>query len=237
MNTESSEHLDLRRLLSALRRKWAWILILTALVGSAAFGYTSSKPKEYDASAIMITGAGKGLGNLELSSQVNDTTQTLGDLIDDRVVVDRALSKVKNSGKVDIDELLKKVSSNVPPDTQEILLTVRDEDPKRARDIANAIVTEFSKLVKEKAGNGSELSATVWQQATVPKHAAVPRVKLMTAVGLFLGLLLGMIAAIAHEYFDSRWRGEDDIERYLDLPVLGLIPDFSTPAARLRRYA
>ena len=51
-----------------------------------------------------------------------------------------------------------------------------------------------------------------------------PRPKLSFAVGLFLGLLLGAIVALALEFVDRRLKDEESIEETFDLPILAAIP-------------
>ena len=43
-----------------------------------------------------------------------------------------------------------------------------------------------------------------------------------------VGLGLGVAVAVALEYFDTTVRTPDDVERYLGLPVIGIVPRFET---------
>jgi uncharacterized protein involved in exopolysaccharide biosynthesis len=48
----------------------------------------------------------------------------------------------------------------------------------------------------------------------------------MIALNLILGLTLGVGLALITEYFDKRFKSADEVERYLELPCLGIIPHY-----------
>jgi tyrosine-protein kinase Etk/Wzc len=65
----------------------------------------------------------------------------------------------------------------------------------------------------------------------VPPIDPVNGVLLPLALGLVGGLALAAVTAIAVEFLNRRLRFEEEVERYLELPVLAVIPDLdATPA-------
>lgn len=64
--------------------------------------------------------------------------------------------------------------------------------------------------------------------ATTPEEPIKPRKVLNVVIAAFLGLFLGTGAAFALEYINKTIRDADDVTHYLDLPVLGSIPDFDS---------
>ena len=60
--------------------------------------------------------------------------------------------------------------------------------------------------------------------AQVPDGPAKPRVKLNLAIGLILGLSVGIGLAFLQEYLDNTLKTPDEVESLLRLPSLGLIP-------------
>jgi len=79
--------------------------------------------------------------------------------------------------------------------------------------------------------------------AIAPEKPIKPKILLNIAIAAVLGLFLGVGLAFLLEYMNKTIRTVDDVKYYLDLPVLGTIPDFdsdTTPrdnslTARLKR--
>jgi polysaccharide biosynthesis transport protein len=67
----------------------------------------------------------------------------------------------------------------------------------------------------------------VAQAATVPTSPSSPKVSRNTALGAFLGLLLGLGLAFLLERLDRRIREPKDLEAVYGLPLLGVVPESS----------
>lgn len=72
----------------------------------------------------------------------------------------------------------------------------------------------------------------VMPQAPIQKHeeaypdptVAKPNIQLLLAIGSVIGLVLGLVLAFFLEYMDTSVKTLDDVERYLGVPVLAVIP-------------
>jgi succinoglycan biosynthesis transport protein ExoP len=60
--------------------------------------------------------------------------------------------------------------------------------------------------------------------AVPPKAPSSPKVPMNAAVGLFLGLFVGVVAAFLLDRMDDRIHRSSDLETYLDAPVLAFVP-------------
>jgi capsular exopolysaccharide synthesis family protein len=67
----------------------------------------------------------------------------------------------------------------------------------------------------------------VIDEAAPPLDPSSPRTGRNLAFALLLGLMGGVGFAFLAEYLDSRLRGPQDVERYLGLASLGVVPDFA----------
>lgn len=102
----------------------------------------------------------------------------------------------------------------------------------------DALVTQQSpfkqrldQLDVDRSGQGTV--AEVLTPASAPSRPVRPTPVRNGLVGLGLGLILGVIAALMFEYFDESIKGKDELERFTPaLPVLGMIP--TTPGWRDR---
>ncbi|MBN2369581.1 MAG: polysaccharide biosynthesis tyrosine autokinase [Vicinamibacteria bacterium] len=67
-------------------------------------------------------------------------------------------------------------------------------------------------------------NVTVHQRAFAPSSPIRPNRKRMAGIALFLGLLLGVGLVLGREYLDNTIRDPEEIERYLHLDLLAVIP-------------
>jgi polysaccharide biosynthesis transport protein len=68
----------------------------------------------------------------------------------------------------------------------------------------------------------------VVDSADPPRRPAKPNVPLNLALGLVMGLGLGVGAAFLQEHLDNTLKTSSDVERFLQLPALALIPSASS---------
>lgn len=66
--------------------------------------------------------------------------------------------------------------------------------------------------------------AEIVRRASIPSSPSRPRPKLSAALGLFLGLILGLGSAMLLNLVDRRFKDERQVEDFFDLPVLAGIP-------------
>lgn len=84
-------------------------------------------------------------------------------------------------------------------------------------------------LIKE-ADKVQEL--TVVEEATAATSRHAPGRILRSLVGLIVGLLLGLVAAFLAETLDTSIGSIEDVEQYLGLPVIGVVPHIDPDATR-----
>jgi succinoglycan biosynthesis transport protein ExoP len=84
------------------------------------------------------------------------------------------------------------------------------------------------KRVKETgvAGGIDANNVRVVEEAQAPSAPIRPRKALNLALSLVAGILVGVGAAVAIEYFDTSLKSPDDVQRVLGLPVLSIVPAF-----------
>jgi uncharacterized protein involved in exopolysaccharide biosynthesis len=71
-------------------------------------------------------------------------------------------------------------------------------------------------------------NVSVIEDASVPRTPVRPRKTVNLAISVLVGLFVGVGVALAIEYFDTTVKTPDDVERYLGLPVIGIVPLFAT---------
>ena len=71
-------------------------------------------------------------------------------------------------------------------------------------------------------------NVSVIEDAFAPRIPVRPRRMINLIVAVLVGLFVGVGAALIIEYFDTTIKTPDDVERYLGLPVIGIVPIFAT---------
>jgi polysaccharide biosynthesis transport protein len=70
-------------------------------------------------------------------------------------------------------------------------------------------------------------NVSVIEDAALPRMPVRPRKAINLAVAVLVGLFVGVGVALSIEYFDTTVKTPDDVERYLGLPVIGIVPQFA----------
>lgn len=222
--------MDLQSYLRVLRKRWRTIVTTALVVVGLAALMTALTPKTYQSKVqFFVSTSTSGDNNAALAqggtfsqARVKSYTQ----LLKSPKVLDAAAAKVGPDVKG--SSLGAKVTSTVPPDTVLIDVAVTDRKPQQAYKIAKAIGEVFpgtvSELEKVSEDKPSPVKVTLVQQPVINKAAVAPVPTRNIALGLILGLLLGLGLAVLRERFDNRIRSKDDVEEFTDVSVIGGIP-------------
>jgi non-specific protein-tyrosine kinase len=95
--------------------------------------------------------------------------------------------------------------------------------------MANAVATQFTEVIKgletPEGATQALVKASVVKPADVPTVPVSPRPKINLALGLLVGLALGIGLAVLRESLDTSIKSIDDLQKILSTPVLGIIPE------------
>ena len=109
-------------------------------------------------------------------------------------------------------------------DTQIITITISDKSPgaamKKANTMADCFIKEASRLY---------LTGTVqiMDKAVLPKSPVKPLPLKNAAIAFALGLIVSIGLVVLKVYTDTSLKNEKDIEKYIGLPVMGVIPQYN----------
>lgn len=179
----------------------------------------------------------QGSGSVTELQQGNTFTQARVQSYVMTVTTPVVLQPVIDSLGLDVSasELATRVTASSDPDTVLIAIKVEDESAVRAAStaqaVANSLIEAIDALEKPKNGGASPVSLSVITPAEAPKLPSAPNTKMNLALGLLSGLLVGLLAALLRATFDVRIRGEADLRRVTDVPLLGGI-SFDQDATR-----
>ncbi|MEG2936650.1 MAG: GNVR domain-containing protein, partial [Clostridium sp.] len=107
-------------------------------------------------------------------------------------------------------------------DTQILEIKFKGRNPKEAKEIVEAVVEEFIVTSKTLVANGN---VRVIEEVVVPENPVSPNKKMNVIIALLLGLMASMGLCFLLEFMDNSFKSKEQLEREIDLPVLGTIPN------------
>lgn len=147
-------------------------------------------------------------------------TKDYAELIGSRYVLEEVIQKLGLEDMTYTD-LFKTVSVNTPADTRIVSITVEHTDPVQAMKIANCI----REVAGEHIQNVMDIEAVnVVETANMPMKKAGPQVFRWTVIGGFIGVLLVCAMILVQYLMDDTVKSAEDVEKYLGLSTLALIP-------------
>jgi capsular exopolysaccharide synthesis family protein len=108
----------------------------------------------------------------------------------------------------------------LPERSQKIGALTREA--KAAEDVYNTLEKKYDDAMLSRTTALSDV--TITQSADADSATITPNYGLNVAVAVVAGILLALGAAFVMEFFDDRFRTEDDIKERLGIPVLASIP-------------
>ena len=116
------------------------------------------------------------------------------------------------------------ISVSAATDTRMIKIVVTGTDQKGVAKLANILTEEFTACVQQIIHMDN---VTVIDTATVPAGPSGPAKVKNTMLCAMAGLMIALAISFLRYFLDTTIKSSDDIERYLNLPVLAKIPDFT----------
>lgn len=222
MENNDVVEIDLMEILGLMLHRLWLIALCAAAVGAAAFAV----------SRYILTEEFQSTTRIYVLNRQNDDTLTYSDvqlgtqltkdfreIIKSRYVLEQVIEKCglrESSGS-----LASRISVDTQSDTRIIAITVTDTNPAMAQYIAN----ELREAAAERIKIVMDIQAVnVVDEANLPAVPSAPRVGRWTAIGFLLGAFLCMTVILVHFLLDDTIKTSDDIEKYLGLSTLGMIP-------------
>ena len=218
--------IDLAELFGVLWH-WIWLILLVALLlGGAAYAFSKFViPEEFQSTTkIYVLDKESGSGgqstytDLQVGSQL---TKDYAELITSRTVIEKVIADNHLESVYDYKAFLKKVEVNTPTDTRIVSITVTDTNPALAQALADDIRVEASDLII----NTMQINAVnTYEVANLPTEKSAPSCSKWALIGALLGALLVGGTVTLQYILDDTIKTSEDIEQYLGLSTLALIP-------------
>ena len=220
-NDNEEMEIDLLELLMVMKKHLSAIL-LAGIVGLVImFAYTSFLVTPlYSASSMMYVMPDNSnsmnsstLSDMQVGQQL---TSDYSNMIKSRSFMEDVIKKLNLT--IDYQQLLEKVEVTNPTSSR---MTVNDPNPQTAADIANEMASVAESKLKEITGMQA---IKIYEEAAVPDRPSSPSLKKNCALGLLAGIVLAMAVITILYLLDDTIKTEDDIEKYLGMTTLAVLP-------------
>lgn len=231
MVDDDYDTIDLLEVLEVVRQHILIIVLVTVIAAAAGFGFSRFvMVPQYEASALMIVNTRQDTTANVTSDQINSATKlvsTYSIIIKSDTVLQQVISNLGLT--LTYDQLKERVTVSAVDDTQVMQITVRSDNPEWARQVCEQITTISPDVILESVEAGS---VKLISQAAVTPEPVSPNVMKNTAIAALLGLVVSIGIVVLRELLDNKIKSEDDVRKYLDLPVVGVIPDYEMGGKR-----
>ena len=223
-NDNEEMEIDLLELLMVMKKHLSAIL-LAGIVGLVImFAYTSFLVTPlYSASSMMYVMPDNSnsmnsytLNDMQVGQQL---TSDYSSMIKSRSFMEDVIKKLNLT--IDYQQLLEKVEVTNPTSSRILQVTVNDPNPQTAADIANEMASVAESKLKEITGMQA---IKIYEEAAVPDRPSSPNMKKNCALGLLAGFVLAMAVITILYLLDDTIKTEDDIEKYLGMTTLAVLP-------------
>lgn len=214
--------IDLLELLYKWKQKLWLIILMAVLAGAGAGAYSRYMIVPQYTSTAMIYVLSKettltSLADLQIGSQL---TKDYKIMVTSRPVLEEVVDSLALN--ITYKDLRKKISIDNPSDTRILSLTVQDSDPVQAKTIVNRVASTASDYI----GDIMEMvPPKIIEDGEVSSVQISPPVKKNAVIGALAGGLIICALLAVRVLMDDTVRTEEDVEHYLGVPVLAVVPN------------
>ena len=237
---DKGKTLDVAKILSACLKYW-WVILLSGIVfagaGFAAAKITHEQTYSSQISFIASNTSSENGTQKVVDSKVyskdytsssdvtasKDLTNTFVYVLTSNEILQNCIDSLHLSNMFPNTNSLKKcIEVEAIEDTQKLDLTVTTKDAKVSKDIADEIMNNYEEVLDDVMPYTSLKVLDEPQMATNPNSDN--NSVIFTGVGGLIGLCLCALIILIKVSFDDTITNVEDINRYIGLDVLGIVP-------------
>lgn len=222
MEKQNEIEIDLIDLFYYLKKK-IWLIIVVCVLGAVLGGLFTAifMETEYTASTRMYV-LNRSSENSISSGDYSVSNYMISDyevLITGQNVTKEVIRQLNL--KMTDKQLNEMISVSAIDNTRVLQISVVDNGAQRAADIANCVREVSGKQIKEIM---NVEAVNLVYEADVPERKSGPSLAKNTLIAAVLGMVVAIGVLVVIYILDDTIRTEEDVERYLGLSVLGVIP-------------
>ena len=222
---EEETTIDLRDFYYILKKRSKLIVIVTVVCTLLAgiLSFFVIKPT-YEAGTTIIVG--KLQNNQKSNTQYNDVmmyqnlVKTYAQIAGSNAVMESASNKM--NGSVSAGQLKKIITVTPQQGTQILEIKGQSKDPSQTVNMVNAVSNSFITESKKVSPTGGDIQ--IMDKPQFPDKPVKPKKVLNMAIAFFIGLMGSIGFCFMLEYMDNTIKTEEDVNKTLGMPVIGIIP-------------
>lgn len=222
MDNDDSVEVDLLQIFRVIMTR-IWVILLSGiLTGIIALVITQTLITPMYTSSVKLYVISRQSDQTTTLSDIQSSTQLVKDykvLVTSLPVVDQVITDLGLN--IDNNDLINKIECTIETDSRVLAITVTDADPVQAKHIADDLADVFSSRITQIMKIDS---VNVIEYGSVAESPASPNVKKNVAIGLLIGILLSTSIIVIRFIVDDTIKTSEDVERYLGISTLSLIP-------------
>ncbi|WP_331681526.1 YveK family protein [Terrisporobacter sp.] len=215
--------ISISEIIDAVKKRWKIIALTTVLatVVSGIFSFFIISPT-YEASTKIFIGKegaeSEGYNSSDVSMYQN-LIKTYSELIKTKDLVNKAIDNSQYD--LSVNNVLNGITVNTLTGTQILQISYQSKSPSIAKNILESITNEFITKAEELVPNGN---VKILESVELPKNPVAPNKTMNIAIAFILGMMVGFGIVFLLEYLDNTYKNKEQLEKDLDIPVLGVIP-------------
>lgn len=215
--------ISISEIIDAVKKRWKIIALTTVLatVVSGIFSFFVISPT-YEASTKIFIGKegaeSEGYNSSDVSMYQN-LIKTYSELIKTKDLVNKAIDNSQYD--LSVNSVLNGITVNTLTGTQILQISYQSKSPSVAKNILESITNEFITKAEELVPNGN---VKILESVEIPKNPVAPNKTMNIAIAFILGMMVGFGIVFLLEYLDNTYKNKEQLEKDLDIPVLGVIP-------------
>ncbi len=224
MNEMEEQVISLSEIFEALKKRWIMIVTITvaATLISGVLSFFVIDPV-YETSTKLFIGkeeSDEAAYNTNDIQMYQKLLQTYAQAIKTKDLVGRAINELDYD--LEAASVVSALTVTPVTDTQILQIKYQSKDPEEAVDVLKNITAEFIVTSKELVSNGN---VRVIEEVELPESPVSPNKTMNIAIAFLLGLMVSVGLVFLIEYLDNTYKNKEQLEKELDIPVLGTIPD------------
>ncbi len=221
--------MEIRRIFYAVARKWWLLLLLSVLGGGIGFLNVYYSRPLYQADTtlyimnldkVSMKGQSLNTSDITLSQQL---VRQYYEIIHSRSVTSVVSQELKVF-RIPENQIQSMVSINSRADSNIFTISAKGSDPTIVAAVANSMGRAFASKIRQLSNSDN---VGILDEALIPDYPVNNWSTQKVLLGIILGIMVAFGIICIIEYFDTTIRSAEDIEKGLNVNVIGIIPELN----------